>query len=167
MMSGNGIILRAVATALLLASVAWIGWPIIHQKKEGETLRADPLPGSTETREVVGTRPTQNEAPGEKVRFFIDQGCPDCAVVKNELLPLFLDLEGLTVEDVEYLDVAKISVVQDLLRLESELGFRAEVLAPVVVFRGRGYCGVASLRRAIEAFKGAAGSETGADGEGR
>ena len=86
----------------------------------------------------------------DRVLVFHEVGCPDCEIVKEELLPRFLEVYGLTGIDVLHLDIANPDHVRRLLALERQLGTECEKLAPVVVHGRDVYCGVEALARAIE-----------------
>lgn len=85
----------------------------------------------------------------DRVLFFFDDYCPDCSLVKNELLSLLLDKNAIPGADVVYFDVAAASTLDLLRQLESVLGFEASVTAPIVVIGRRAYCGVSEIEEAL------------------
>lgn len=125
---------------------------------------ADPA-GTNGLSRTTSGRPTtsvgggsEDEAPGiggvdresdEIILFFFDEGCPDCIIVLEELLPRLLELEGWPAGFVRRLDVTKPETLEMLLQLEERLGFRADPLAPVLVVRGRPHVGLDEIRKAV------------------
>ena len=87
---------------------------------------------------------------GERILFFHDRGCLDCALVKDALLEPFASKLELSLSDVCWKDVEDRGAVRELLGLERSLGFASETLAPILIARGKAYCGLAAIRRAVE-----------------
>lgn len=85
----------------------------------------------------------------DRVLFFFDADCPDCRLVKHELLPYLLEKKLIPGADVVYLDVVIPSTLEVLRRLESVLGFEARIMAPIVVVGRQAYCGVAEIEREL------------------
>ena len=85
-----------------------------------------------------------------EVIYFYDRGCSDCEIVDRELLPAIVAREGVSLEEVRRHDVADPKSAKWLLFLEERLGFHASVLAPVIIARGRAYCGKRAVQEALE-----------------
>jgi hypothetical protein len=102
--------------------------------------------GKTETDPPVAS---PHEDRDDRVLFFFDADCPDCRLVKHELLPLLLEEKLVPGAEVVYLDVAIPSTLEVLRRLESVLRFEASIMAPIVVVGRQAYCGVAEIEREL------------------
>lgn len=85
----------------------------------------------------------------DRVIFFFDDSCPDCWLVKNELLLPLLEKNAILGAEVVYLDIATPSTLDLLRQLESVVGFDASVMAPIVVVGRRVYCGVSEIEEAL------------------
>jgi hypothetical protein len=94
----------------------------------------------------VAPVPEGNE---DAVFFFYDSECPDCKLVRDDLLQPLVSRLGLTLGDVAWRDVSESGVTKELLGFEERLGFSSDVMAPVIVWRTKAYCGIEEIRRAI------------------
>ena len=110
-----------------------------------------PRAGAALAQGPIGPSPASDPSTsGESILFFFDPDCPDCALVKESFLEPFASHLGLSLGDVAWKDVTKPEVARELLDLERNIGFRSRGLAPVLVARGKAYCDLESIRRAIE-----------------
>lgn len=96
----------------------------------------------------------------DRVFFFFDVDCPDCRIVKHELLSHLLEKKAIPDAEVVYLDVGSPSTLEALRHLESVLGFEANIMAPVVVVGRQAYCGVAAIEGELAAGDDVAGPES-------
>lgn len=85
----------------------------------------------------------------DRVLFFFDAHCPDCRLVKDELLSPLLEKHAIPGADVIYVNVAAPATAELLRQLESTLGFEASVIAPILVIGRQAYCGVAQIEEAL------------------
>lgn len=85
----------------------------------------------------------------DRVLFFFDAQCPDCDVVKEELLSRLMEKHEIARADVVYFDVAAPSTLDVLRQLEELLDFEASIMAPILIIRRKAYCGVAEVEEAL------------------
>ena len=108
---------------------------------------------------VGGCRPSSpsatanDSAPGAapaRLVYVFETGCPDCEIVRGELLPRILELRGATWDDVVAIDVASHDGLERCLEIEREAGASCPVLAPALFLDSTVFCGVDAIRAFLD-----------------
>ena len=89
-----------------------------------------------------------------EILYFFDPHCPDCKEIEASYLDVLAERAGCLPEEIQRLDATTLEGAQALLAAQGNYGFACNVLAPVLVIRGNGLCGVQQIRAEAEWFEG-------------